>query len=288
MKFGDMTPTPVSLPTGIVLNYVRSGTGPSLIMIHGGMGDWTSWNPQWDAFTEHYDCIAYSRRYSHPNPNELNTRDHSALVDAADLEDLMDALGIEQAILVGSSYGGFTALAMAVRSPDRVTAIVAVEAPMMRYAFKTDEGAEIARTFLAAADDPARAAFENGDDEMGVRILTGGIVGKDPSEIPAAVLARRMRNVRAARSLSLSDDEFPMLAEDALSGLEMPVFLISGGDTAPVHTAIFNEVVRTMPQAKAMIVAGSGHSVSQQQSEVFNTEVLQFLSEALTGEQAAQ
>ena len=43
----------------------------------------------------------------------------------------MDALAVERAILLGSSYGGFTALAFAVQSPDRVL-VVSVEAPMMR------------------------------------------------------------------------------------------------------------------------------------------------------------
>ncbi len=279
MNFLDQTPTPVRLSNDIELNYVRKGTGPTVIFIHGAMGDWRSWAPQWAAFEEQFDCISYSRRYSYPNPNPMQSRQHNALVDAEDLEGLMDALKIEKAILVGSSYGGFTALAMGLRAPNRVQAIVSVEAPMMRYAHKTTEGAEIADAFLKASALPAREAFEAGDDEGGVMILTGGIVGKNPKDLPPKLLERRMQNAKAARSLALSDDEFPLLEEEALAALPMPVFLLSGANTAPVHAAIFKSVCAAMPQAKTKIVADSGHSVSQQQSEVFNSEVLTFLNE---------
>ena len=103
----------------------------------------------------------------------MNSYQHNALVDARDLEALMNQLGIEQAILVGSSYGGFTALALAVQAPERVTAVVSVEAPMMRYAQDSPKGASITKEFIAKSARPAREAFERGDDKTGVMLLTG-------------------------------------------------------------------------------------------------------------------
>ena len=281
MALLELTPTPVCLPNGIELNYVREGEGEPLIFIHGAMGDWRAHAPQWDTFTEGFDCVSYSRRYSHPNPNSMDTRQHNALVDAQDLENLMNALGIEKAILVGSSYGGFTALALAIRAPGRVRAVIAVEAPMMRYALQSARGAEIARTFLETSANPARDAFELGDDAKGVALLTGGIVGKDARDIPAAVMERRMLNAKAARSLALSDDEFPWLEPSELASLPMPVMLLSGTETAPVHDVIFRAVAEAMPQAQAHKVEGAGHSVSQQAPEAFNALVLDFLETSL-------
>ena len=276
-----MTPQPVEISNEIVLNYVRAGNGPTAILIHGAMGDWRTWEPQWESFTRHFDCVSYSRRYSYPNPNDLLTRHHNALVDAEDLEGLMDALGMEAAVLIGSSYGGFTALAMALRAPNRVQAVVAVEAPMMRYAERTEAGANVVRSFRESSAAPAQAAFEAGDDLGGVMILTGGIIGKKPADIPEHVIERRMENARAARSLALSVDEFPWLDPDALADLPMPILLMSGAETAPVHATVFSEVCKAMPQARARIVEGSGHSVSQTRPDIFNIEVLDFVEEAL-------
>lgn len=279
MDIADIPPKPVELPTGATLNYIRDGAGDPLVFIHGAMGDYRSWRPQWTHFTTRFDCISYSRRYSFPNPNELTTHDHNALVDAADLEALLDALSLDSAILVGSSYGGFTALAMAARAPERVKAVVSVEAPMMRYAALTEEGTLISEAFLENAARPARAAFIRGDDVEGVRLLTGGISGRAPEAIPAAVLDRRMTNVRAARSLALSDDEFPWIEPERLAALPMPILLMSGAETAPVHAAIFRNLCTAMPQAKVRIIPRSGHSVSQEQAEQFNSEVMAFLAE---------
>lgn len=279
MDIADIPPKPVELPTGATLNYIRDGAGDPLVFIHGAMGDYRSWRPQWTHFTTRFDCISYSRRYSFPNPNELTTHDHNALVDAADLEALLDALSLDSAILVGSSYGGYTALAMAARAPERVKAVVSVEAPMMRYAALTEEGTLISEAFLENAARPARAAFIRGDDVEGVRLLTGGISGRAPEAIPAAVLDRRMTNVRAARSLALSDDEFPWIEPERLAALPMPILLMSGAETAPVHAAIFRNLCTAMPQAKVRIIPRSGHSVSQEQAEQFNSEVMAFLAE---------
>lgn len=281
MGLMNLTPTPVTLPNDIELHHVRAGAGPCVIFIHGAMGDWRSCAPQWEVFTARFDCVSYSRRFSHPNANPLNSRHHNALVDAEDLEALMDALEIKEAILIGSSYGGFTALAMALRAPRRVRAVVSVEAPMMRYAQQSETGAKIANAFLEASAHPARDAFERGDDAAGVALLTGGIVGKNPKDIPSEVMTRRMLNAKAARSLALSEDEFPLLDPAALAGLAMPVMLLSGMQTAPVHDAIFKAVAKAMPRAIARKVDGAGHSVSQQAPEAFNQLVLDFLQTSL-------
>lgn len=287
MNLLNLTPKSVELQNGIVLNYVRAGAGPTVILIHGAMGDYRAWQPQWDLFTRHFDCISYSRRYSSPNPNELTTRDHNALVDAEDLDGLMIALEINEAVLVGSSYGGFTALAMALRKPQKVQGVVSVEAPMMRYAEQTPKGGEIVKSFKKASANPAQAAFEAGDDLGGVMILTGGIVGRNPAEIPDHIVKRRMENARAARSLAISKDEFPWLDPDALSALPMPIMLLSGADTAPIHAAIFSEVCKAIPQARSVVVAGSGHSVSQMRPDVFNSEVLAFIDGLPASDQTA-
>ncbi|MEK9705861.1 MAG: alpha/beta hydrolase, partial [Paracoccaceae bacterium] len=272
----------VTLENRININYVRYGEGKPLVFIHGAMGDWRSAAPQWDFFTKHFDCLTYSRRYSYPNANPLNDFNHSALVDADDLLQLLDYLKIQKAILVGSSYGGFTALALAVKAKDRVTAVISVEAPMMKYAQNTNKNRKIIDDFLLRADEPARRAFENGDDEQGVRILTGGIIGRPPNKIPDDLVHRRMQNLNAAKSLSLSQDEFPLISPKELHSLTMPILLIRGSQTEAIHKVIFNSVSAEMPHADKVVIEGSGHSVSQQAPEKFNETVLNFLHEKLT------
>ena len=275
--FEQLTPSAWKLPNGVQLHTVREGRGTPLIFIHGAMGDWRSWAAQWHAFTPQFDCISYSRRYSFPNHNPMPSPDHGALHEAQDLLLLMDAMGIEQAVLVGSSYGAFTALALAVQAPERVQAIVAVEPPMMKYAQHTPEGRAVAEAFRRDVIEPANAAFRAGEDERAAQIMTGGINGGRSAVNTGAAMERRLQNLRAMKMLALSSDEFPLLTPEQLAGLSMPVLLLAGRQTQPVHQAIFNNVRTVMPQARHAWVDGAGHGVTREQPDTFNRLALDFL-----------
>lgn len=272
----------VRLASGVELHYAVAGAGPRLVFIHGAMGDWRSWEAQWDAFVAAgYQCLTYSRRYSFPNRNDMPSPDHGALQEAQDLAGLLDAIGWQDAILVGSSYGGFTALAFAIDHPQRVRALVSVEAPMMRYALLTESGRRVAQEFRESTIEPANAAFRRGEDELASRIMTGGINGAQSRTAQPAAMARRLQNIRAMKMLAMSSDEFPWLAPERLAALPMPVFLLSGRETAPVHAAIFENVVAAMPQAETLRVDGASHGVSRDAPDVFNARVLDFLARRL-------
>lgn len=277
LDFEALSPSAWTLPNGVQLHTVRAGQGQPLIFIHGAMGDWRSWAAQWPAFTPHFDCISYSRRYSFPNHNPMPSPDHGALHEAQDLRLLMDAMGLDSAVLVGSSYGAFTALALAVQAPERVQAVVAVEPPMMKYAQHSANGQAVAEAFRREVIEPANAAFRAGEDERAAQIMTGGINGGQSAVNSGSAMARRLQNLQAMRMLALSSDEFPWLSPQQLHGLAMPVLLLAGRQTQPVHRAIFENVCTAMPQASHGWVDGAGHGVTREQPESFNRLALDFL-----------
>lgn len=281
MAFDQLIPEAITLPDGATINFVRGGRGPTLIFIHGVMGDYRSWEPQWQAFTARYDCISLSCRFNFPNDNAMEAPDHSAVENADDVVALMDALNIEKAILVGSSYGGFASLALAVNYPGRVRAVIAIEPPMMKYAEMFEDTAEVAAEFRRTTVIPSREAFERGEDDLGAMLLTGGIQNASIDSIPADKLQRRRENIMAGRRVALSSDEFPLLAPEKLAALEIPVMIFTGSKTGPVFKAMMSGINRTMPQAPLVVVENAGHSVSQDQPEIFNRIALDFLTENL-------
>jgi pimeloyl-ACP methyl ester carboxylesterase len=54
---------------GVELHYIEQGKGEPLILLHGGQGDYRSWEPQIKAFSQFYRVISYSRRSNYPNNN---------------------------------------------------------------------------------------------------------------------------------------------------------------------------------------------------------------------------
>jgi pimeloyl-ACP methyl ester carboxylesterase len=285
----DTTPIPdetaglqrARLPNGVELAYDRAGQGTPLVFIHGAMGDWRSWDAQWAAFTPHFDCVRYSRRYSYPNPNRMPSPHHSALDEAQDLALLLDHLGWERAILVGSSYGSFTALALAVAQPQRCQALALSEPAMLCHALFSEAGRAAEQAFRRDIIEPANAAFRRGEDALAVQIMTGGIVGA-ARVVPPATMLRRQQNMLAMRMLALSTNEFPLLAPAQLGALSMPVLLMAGRNTPAIHAETFRNVCSAMPQAQVEWIDNAGHGTSGDNPARFNALVREFLQQALT------
>lgn len=271
--------TPVrTCARGAEFHHVAAGAGKPLVFLHGVLGDWRTWAPQWTDFTARYSCIAYSRRYNWPNQNTQIAPDHSAVHEAADLLALLDAWGLEKAVLVGSSYGAFTALALALQAPERVQALVLAEPPMLRWADRVPGGRAVREAFEREIRQPAHDAFVAGDDVQAVLRLTGGIVGRDAmSTMAPQALAQRMLNARSIKALTLSSDEFPLLDPGAVSALTSPVLLMAGEQTPAIHAVVFDALCEALPQAEVLRVPGAGHGVARDNPRFFNEHVLDFL-----------
>src|SRR5262245_10906662 len=82
---GDVREPTRVVVNGVELHYVEQGHGEALIFLHGGSGDYRSWESRLATFSPRYRVIAYSRRYSYPNQNPKTIENVSALTEADDL-----------------------------------------------------------------------------------------------------------------------------------------------------------------------------------------------------------
>jgi pimeloyl-ACP methyl ester carboxylesterase len=265
---------------GIEIHFAEAGQGPALVFVHGGMGDWQAWAPQWEDFTAQYRCITYSRRYSSPNRNALATTDHSVRAEASDLAALLDHWNAAPALIVGTSYGAYTALQMALSAPDKVSALALTEAPVLPFADRVPGGRQAREAFEREVIRPADEAFRAGDVERAVSLLTVGINGSGPGEAATDVgRERRMRNAQAMRALAFSSDAYPALDEELLRTFTVPTLLLTGEDTMPIHRATTAALKALLPHASLKVVRGCGHGVHRDQPSVFNRTVLEFFKQ---------
>jgi len=261
---------------GIELHYVECGTGPPLVLIHGGIGDYRSWGRQLEAFSRHFRVISYSRRHSYPNHNPPAGKDYSALTDGADLVDFIGALRLGRVHLVGASYGAYAALVVAIQQPARVRSLVLVEPPVHRWLLDSPEGQVLFRQLLATVLQPARSAFENGQVEHAVRLFADGIGGAGTFDtLPRAT---RLDNAGAIRAIVEAADPFPMLAREALHSINLPTLLIEGRHTTPVHSLVNDALARCLPGIRRVIIDRSAHSPARENAEDFNRAVIRFLT----------
>ncbi|WP_288251500.1 alpha/beta hydrolase [uncultured Hydrogenophaga sp.] len=265
---------------GIEIHYAEAGEGTPLIFVHGGMGDWRTWDPQWADFTQRYRCITYSRRFSSPNRNTLSTTDHSVRAEAKDLAALLERWNAGPALIVGTSYGAYTALQMALDAPRKVRALALTEAPVLPLADRVNGGRQAREAFQRDVIRPADEAFRVGDIERAVTLLTVGINGVGPGEASTrAGWERRMRNAEAMRALAFSSDAYPALDEKSLRGCAIPTLLLTGENTMPIHRATTQALIELLPHASLKVVPGCGHGVHRDNPTVFNRTVLDFFKQ---------
>ena len=108
---------------GQSIAYELTGTGPPLVLIAGTGYPGTTWPPALvSALAEQHAVLTFDHRgtgKTPPSPEPYSTR-----LFAADVLGLLDALGLEQAHVLGHSMGGRVAQWMALERPDRIRTLV--------------------------------------------------------------------------------------------------------------------------------------------------------------------
>jgi pimeloyl-ACP methyl ester carboxylesterase len=264
-------------------HYVEEGQGVPLVFIHGLTGDYGSWGAQWPAFAPRFRAISYSRRFSRPNRNDpRQSPQHSVRVEAQDLALLLACWGAEPAVLVGSSFGAFTALALAAEQPQRVRALVLCEPPVMAWADLVPGGRALRESFERDTVRPARELFRRGEDLQAATLYAQGVLGPSGVDgLPESARERRFANVEAVKALSLAAQDAVAPDGERLARLAIPTLLLSGQRTRPLFAAVFEAACRLMPHVEAHRVADAGHSVYREQPEAFNRLALEFLQRRL-------
>ncbi|WP_374546276.1 alpha/beta fold hydrolase [Rhodoblastus sp.] len=111
---------------GIQTNYHDQGAGFPVLFIHGsgpGVSAWANWRLALPELAKSFRVIAPDMvGFGFTERPAGMTYDLDAWVDQA--LGLLDALGLQKAHIVGNSFGGAIALALAIRHPDRVGRLV--------------------------------------------------------------------------------------------------------------------------------------------------------------------
>lgn len=128
---------------GTSLRVAQSGAGRDLLLIHGSPGSLEDWQPIVERLAGSFRVTAYDR----PGHGESALRPRVSVADNAEVAAaLIQVLGLEQVTVVGHSYGGAVALALALERPRHVEAYVSVGGALLHT-----RGERIEASFRALA-----------------------------------------------------------------------------------------------------------------------------------------
>ncbi len=239
---------------------VRSkGRGPALVFLHGPWG--LAWDPFLDELARDFTVLAPE----HPGTNPDTPDDAGKLDGLWDLvlcyDELLDALGVERAGIVGHSFGAMLACEIAAAYPGRARRLVLIDPlgfwrdsePVANW-MTTNPDELPARVFR----DPSRGAAEllgTMDDPVSrVRVMWAmGATGKFLWPIPDKGLKKRIHRVKA------------------------PALLIWGRDDRIVPTVYAEEFTRRLPGAKVEMIDDAGHAPQVERPDAVSRIVREFL-----------
>jgi non-heme chloroperoxidase len=264
--------------SGTRLSYVEHGRGDPVVLVHGAVADYRIWTAQMTPFAARHRVIAYSLRYHYPNQPADASSEYTALNHASDLAQLIRALHVAPAHVVGHSYGGAVAAYLVRDHPQLVRSLVLAEPGTFAVMAQHPEAKALGDE-RSVAMGRVQNAVKNGDAEYGVKAFLdywlaprgfSGLSGSDRALVlaNASTLAPLFRGPPPAK---------PFGCEDARN-IDKPTLLVGGDKTIRTFTVLLDELSKCMPKAERATLAGTAHGVQFESPDAFNDVVLRFLA----------
>jgi pimeloyl-ACP methyl ester carboxylesterase len=247
------------------------GAGHPLVLIHTGSVDRRLWDYQMGAFAERFRVVRYDLR------NHGDAPRYAGMYDAGrDLLDVLDAVDVGTAHLVGAGLGGSIALEFAVQHPQRVSALVLAGSGLSGSTLDINELSEA----LAPMMDAFAGVLSGGDPEPFINRLVAEPHSR-PSRDDGRELFRRMLldNAHVFTQLVPSG---PRPAEPPAIGrlgeIRVPTLILVGERDMENVKRAADTLQQGIPRARKVVVAGAGNLLNLDDPDFFNETVINFLS----------
>lgn len=252
------------------LNYVEAGAGDAFLFIPGLMGLLNAWDFQLPHFSKRFRCITFDHRGTGESDKPEGV--YSTELIAKDAIGLLDALGVEKAIVAGTSTGGCILQNLALDYPGRVRCCIFTNTwttadPYMTrlqtsrkqiaQAYGTEEYIKFSSLWTCGATQ-FRHMYEN--------LLE---LEKRQKETIASV------EVLCARlDMTLSHDRTAELAK-----IDKPSLIIAAKDDALTPPYFAEDLHKTIKGSKLVVLDEGGHYSYRRSHEEWNAAADAFLKE---------
>jgi pimeloyl-ACP methyl ester carboxylesterase len=263
--------------------YVKTGTGPALLLLHGLGCDHHTWDPVLPRLSRHFTVIAPDM-LGHGESDKPRA-DYSVAGYANGMRDLLTVLGIDKVTVVGHSLGGGVAMQFAYQFPERTERLCLVApggfGPDVSSLLKalTLPGAGLAVEALTAA--PVRAL---GRTALRALSRSGLSCFRDAHELAEIYdrmgdAATRIAMRHVTRSVIDWRGQIVTMTDRAYLTEHMPMCVVWGAhDTIiPAHHA--DVARRSAPGARVEVLGHSGHFPHRDHPERFAKILRDFVAE---------
>jgi pimeloyl-ACP methyl ester carboxylesterase len=217
---------------GFRIRYLEAGEGEPLVYFHGAGGLRVS--PALESLSQRFHLYAFEQPGFGTSPE--NTRSASVRDLAGTLAAALDVLGVERFHLMGTSFGGITALWLAVEQPERVLALVLESPAAIRPV-------DHVRPQLAP-EQRAQLLYAHPERVPSVEPLASGVVEQQER------LVRRLAGPNRSPEL-----------ESRLGGLSVPTLVLFGTRDKLIPPRMGRIYRQLIPSCHFSLVYDAGHAI---------------------------
>lgn len=268
---------PTTLIDGKLCFYQDIGEGYPILL--GSSYLWTSemWEPQLKHLSQEFRCIAVDL-WSHGKSGRLDAKHYTIEQLADDYWKLMKQLGISKFAIVGLSVGGMWGAHLALKHPQAVSALVLMDT------FVGSEPQETKQKYFMLLDQIEKD--ERFTDTLLDRIIPLFFSPHTFANQPQLVdnFRRTLGNIKKENIPGIVTLGKAIFSRNCILNqlrlITQPTQVLVGRDDIPRPPREAEEMVSYLPSAKLHIVDKAGHISSQEQPDVVNGVLLDFLRKA--------
>lgn len=250
------------------------GQGEAIVLLHGsgpGATGWSNFSQNIPALAENHRVIAVDMPgWGESDPVSWQDRDHPTA-----LADLLDALDIDKATVIGNSMGGGTSIRFAYEHPDRVRRVVTM-----------GSSSGSSTIFGAAGLTEGLKALQRGYREPSFESMKHLV---DVMTFNSAFATDELITQRAEMTAARPDHNRNFiegtgkravveLDADKVRTITAPTLLFHGRDDRVVHFEHSLRLTSLIPDSRLVLINRCGHWLQIEHADEFNRTVLDFIA----------
>ncbi len=254
----------------MIITGTESGRGPILVLLHGFPLDQSMWAEQRRVLSNHFRVITPDFQGHGQTPLDSATLSIDGMAD--DVIAYLDHHQIREPVVVGGlSMGGYVALSLVARYPDRLRGLLLMN---------TRAGADVPET-ARVREDLAQLVEKAGNSDLIVQTMLPRLFA--PATFKSQPeLVESMRQVMASTSASSVAATSRALARRTnrtpdLPNIKIPTLVIAGSDDQLIPLSESQAMAAAIPGAELVIIPDSGHLSPLENPNATNAAILGFL-----------
>jgi pimeloyl-ACP methyl ester carboxylesterase len=247
---------------GFKFYYEELGTGPPLVLIHGGIGTSRSgWGPCYELFAEHFRVLALDSRGHGKSENPSKEISYRLMAD--DTVAFIEVLGLEKPLICGWSDGGQIALEIGIEYPDAAKVLV-VGGAMSEMTDYYVEGMKAWGLNGPGDVDVSKLQETVPEFTASLKEIHSHVYGEDYWKELLIISSHMWFN----------PDSF---AQERIRKITTPTLIIQGDrdEAVPLEDAV--KTFKMLSKGELAIIAGAGHDGILTQAPKFAEAIIEFL-----------